>query len=52
MADADAHWAEYGSAVSLLDTAAAVMEGRLPDDYAVKRARWTRLRDMRGRLAA
>jgi hypothetical protein len=52
MADADARWGDYASAVSLLDTAAAVGEGRLPEDYALKRVRWARLRDMRARLAA
>ena len=47
MAEADAHWGEYDSAVSLLDTAAVVLDGQLPGDYELKRARWARLRDMR-----
>ena len=42
LADADAHWGDYRSAVWLLDTAAQVAGG-LPDEYAVKRARWARL---------
>jgi hypothetical protein len=45
LADADARWGDYRSAVSLLDTAAQVA-GELPDEYAVKRARWARLRSV------
>ena len=45
LADADARWGDYRSAVSLLDTADQVA-GELPDEYAVKRARWARLRSV------
>jgi hypothetical protein len=48
LADADARWWDYGSAVRLLDHAAEA-GGGLPPEYEFKRARWARLRDLRGR---
>ena len=47
LADADARWWDYGSAVRLLDHAAEA-RGGLPPEYEFKRARWARLRDLRG----
>jgi hypothetical protein len=47
LADADARWWDYGSAVRLLDHAAEA-GGGLPPEYEFKRARWARLRDLRG----
>jgi hypothetical protein len=47
LADADARWWDYGSAVRLLDHAAEAGDG-LPLEYEFKRARWARLRDLRG----
>lgn len=47
LADADARWWDYGSAVRLLDHAAEA-GGGLPLEYEFKRARWERLRDLRG----
>lgn len=47
LADADARWWDYGSAVRLLDHAAEAA-GELPPEYEFKRARWARLRDLRG----
>jgi hypothetical protein len=47
LADADARWWDYGSAVRLLDHAAEA-GGGLPPEYEFKRARWRRLRDLRG----
>lgn len=46
MADADARWWDYGSAVRLLDHAAE-SGSEIPPEYELKRARWTRLRDLR-----
>jgi hypothetical protein len=48
LADADARWWDYGNAVRLLDHAAGA-GGGLPLEYEFKRARWVRLRDLRGR---
>ena len=47
LADADARWWDYGNAVRLLDHAAETGSG-LPPEYEFKRARWSRLRDLRG----
>ena len=47
LADADARWWDYASAVRLLDHAAEAAGG-LPLEYEFKRARWVRLRDLRG----
>jgi hypothetical protein len=47
LADADARWWDYGNAVRLLDHAAQA-GGGLPPEYEFKRARWARLRDLRG----
>ena len=47
LADADARWWDYGSAVRLLDHASEA-GGGLPPEYEFKRARWARLRDLRG----
>jgi len=47
LADADARWWDYGGAVRLLDHAAEAGDG-LPLEYEFKRARWARLRDLRG----
>jgi hypothetical protein len=47
LADADARWWDYGNAVRLLDHAAEA-GGGLPLEYEFKRARWARLRDLRG----
>jgi len=46
LADADARWSDYRSAVRLLDHAATAGDG-LPLEYEFKRARWMRLRDLR-----
>jgi hypothetical protein len=46
LADADARWWDYASAVRLLH-AAAEAAGELPMEYELKRARWVRLRDVR-----
>jgi hypothetical protein len=46
LADADARWSDYSSAVRLLDHAADA-GGGLPLEYEFKRARWIRLRDLR-----
>jgi len=52
LADADARWSDYSSAVRLLDHAATAGDG-LPLEYEFKRARWMRLRDLReGRVTA
>jgi hypothetical protein len=48
MADADARWWDYDSAVRLLDHAPDAA-GELPLEYQLKRDRWARLRDMRVR---
>jgi hypothetical protein len=48
MADADARWWDYDSAVRLLDHARDAA-GELPLEYQLKRDRWARLRDMRVR---
>jgi hypothetical protein len=48
MADADARWWDYDSAVRLLDHAQDAA-GELPLEYQLKRDRWARLRDMRVR---
>jgi hypothetical protein len=47
LADADARWWDYGKAVRLLDHAAEA-GGGLPPEYEFKRARWARLRELRG----
>lgn len=47
LADADARWWDYSGAVRLLDHAAEAGDG-LPLEYQFKRARWERLRDLRG----
>ena len=47
LADADARWWDYGNAVRLLDHAAEAGPG-LPSEYEFKRARWARLRELRG----
>ena len=47
LADADARWSDYRSALRLLDHAAKA-GGGLPPEYEFKRARWTRLRNLRG----
>jgi hypothetical protein len=46
LADADARWWDYGSAVRLLDHASDA-RGGLPLEYEFKRARWARLRNLR-----
>lgn len=46
LADADARWSDYGSALRLLDHAAEAAGG-LPTEYEFKRARWSRLRELR-----
>ena len=46
LADADARWWDYASAVRLLDGAREAAGG-LPMEYELKRARWVRLRDLR-----
>jgi hypothetical protein len=48
MADADARWWDYDSAVRLLDHAEDAA-GELPLEYQLKRDRWARLRDLRNR---
>jgi hypothetical protein len=42
LADTDAEWGDWESALDLLDCAAAVA-GELPGDYELKRSRWMRL---------
>ncbi len=44
LADADARWGDYPSAVRVLDMAARAV-GELPFEYGVKRERWALLRD-------
>ena len=46
MADADARWWDYDSAVRLLDHAQEAA-GELPLEYQLKRDRWATLRDLR-----
>ena len=46
LADADARWSDYRSALRLLDHASAAAGG-LPLEYELKRARWARMRDLR-----
>jgi hypothetical protein len=47
LADADAGWGDYGSAVRVLDLVRRTV-GDLPLEYELKRLRWTWLRDLRG----
>lgn len=47
LADADARWGDYAGAVKLLDHAIEAAGG-VPAEYEFKRARWMRLRDLRG----
>ena len=42
MADADARWGDYASAVRVLDSVAATFGG-LPAEYGVRRRRWANL---------
>jgi hypothetical protein len=42
LAEADARWQDYRSAVRLLDMAERAA-GELPDEFALKRARWVSL---------
>ena len=42
MADADARWGDYASAVRVLDSVAATF-GALPAEYAVRHRRWRNL---------
>ncbi|MEA2272170.1 MAG: hypothetical protein QOI98_878 [Solirubrobacteraceae bacterium] len=42
MADADARWGDYASAVRVLDSVLATF-GALPADYALRRRRWANL---------
>ena len=53
MADADARWGDYASAVRVLDSVTATF-GSLPADYAMRRTRWANLAGIgaRVRLAA
>jgi hypothetical protein len=48
LADADARWWDYESAVRLLEHASEAAGG-LPLEYELKRARWARLRDLQAR---
>ena len=48
LADADARSWDYDSALRLLDHAAEA-GGGLPPEYEFKRARWARLRALRGK---
>jgi hypothetical protein len=48
MADADAHWREYDSAIRLLDSTERALGG-LPGEYLLKRQRWASLRELEGR---
>ena len=44
LAEADARWGDYPSAVRVLDMASRAV-GELPSEYGVKRERWMLLRD-------
>ena len=46
LADADAGWCDYRSAVRVLDMTRRAT-GRLPLEYELKRVHWARLRDIR-----
>jgi hypothetical protein len=54
MADADARWGDYRSAVRVLDSVTAT-GGTLPSDYQLRRTRWANIAGVRrrpGSLAA
>jgi hypothetical protein len=51
LAEADARWQDYGSAIRVLDMAERAL-GALPGEYALKRARWVRLGQLAGARAA
>jgi hypothetical protein len=46
MADADARWGDYASAVRVLDAVAATSDS-LPAEYALKHARWANIAGVR-----
>jgi hypothetical protein len=48
LAESDARSADYRGALRMLDHAAEAARG-LPIEYQLKRERWTKLRDTRGR---
>jgi hypothetical protein len=49
MADADARWGDYASAVRVLDSVAATF-GALPAEYTMRRTRWANLAGIGGRV--
>jgi hypothetical protein len=46
MADADARWGDYASAVRVLDAVAATSDS-LPAEYAIKHVRWANIAGVR-----
>ncbi len=46
LAEADARWEDYGSALRVLDMLSRAV-GEVPAEYELKRARWRRLRELR-----
>ena len=49
MADADARWGDYASAVRVLDSVTATF-GALPPEYSVRRTRWANLAGIGSRV--
>jgi hypothetical protein len=47
LAEADARWEDYGSALRVLDMVTKAV-GAVPAEYELKRARWARLHQLRG----